>query len=121
MHADAPAKEYLPALQKDTVAFVDPAGQAYPEVQLPEQDAVVRPVEAPYVPPGQLPLHEEVDRPCVAPYSPTGQAVHDAAPPVEYCPVGQMDAVGNVDPAGQAYPAVHGPVQAAVVRPVVAP
>jgi hypothetical protein len=31
----------------DVVELVDPAGQAYPDVQLPEQDAVVRPVVAP--------------------------------------------------------------------------
>jgi hypothetical protein len=52
---------------------------------------------------------------------PGGQGLQDPAPARAYVPAGQMDAVELVDPAGQAYPDVQGPVQAAVVRPVVAP
>ena len=47
LQAPAPAKEYVPAGQMEDVAVEDPAGQVYPAVHSPEQDAVVRPVEAP--------------------------------------------------------------------------
>jgi hypothetical protein len=53
---------------------------------------------------------------------PAGQAVQAQAPAREYWPAGQAGVgVADVEPAGQAYPAVHGPLHAAVVRPVVAP
>jgi hypothetical protein len=43
------------------------------------------------------------------------------APARLYCPGPQMDAVEFVLPAGQMYPAVQLPEQAAEVRPVVDP
>ncbi len=52
---------------------------------------------------------------------PAGQLVHDDAPAREYVPAGQMDAVGDVEKAGQAYPAVHGPVQLEFNSPVALP
>ncbi len=80
---------------------MDPAGQAYPATQLPLHTADVKPV--------------------LAPKLPAGHGVQDPAPAREYCPAGQMDAVGDVDPATHAYPAVQLPEQDAVVRPVEAP
>ena len=47
VHVAAPAREYLPAGHRLAVALVDPAGQACPATQLPEQAAVDRPVVAP--------------------------------------------------------------------------
>ncbi len=101
VHDAAPAVAYCPAGHWDVVGDVDPAGQAYPDVQGPEQAAVVRPATAPYAPPGQ--------------------GLHTPATAREYVPAGHMDVVELVDPAGQAYPAVQLPEQDAVVRPVVAP
>ena len=43
------------------------------------------------------------------------------APVRLYCPAAQVAAVAVVDPATQAYPAVHWPVHVAAVRPVVEP
>ncbi len=85
-------------------------------------------------------------RPAEPPNRPAGQSVQVLAPDVLYRPALQMEAVAEVEPAGQkylthhqweercmrhphlqsrgrcaAYPAVQGPVQAAVVRPAVAP
>ena len=53
VQAPAPAREYFPATHWDAVADADPAGQAYPAVQLPEQAAEVRPEAEPKVPAGQ--------------------------------------------------------------------
>jgi hypothetical protein len=85
----------------DGVALVDPAGQAYPDVQGP--------------------VHAAVGRAVVLPYVPAGQAVQDDAPAREYCPTGHAAAVGDMDPAGQTYPAVHSPLHMDVARPVVDP
>jgi hypothetical protein len=80
---------------------VDPAGHADPALQLPVQAAVPNPADEPN--------------------APSGHWVQDPAPAPLYCPAGQMDAVALVLPAGQAYPAVHGPLHVATVRPTLAP
>jgi len=116
----APEPLYCPAGHWVTVGDVDPAGHVYPAVQSPVHDAVVRPVVEPYLPAGQL--------------------VQVALPPVLYCPATQIDCVEIEEPVGQKYPglqspvqllevapgfpylpAVHCPLHAAVVRPVVEP
>ncbi len=56
-----------------------------------------------------------VVRPVVLPNTPTGQLTQAPAPPVLYCPTGQMVAVALVDPAGHAYPGAHAPLHALVV------
>jgi hypothetical protein len=61
-HVDARAPLYWPGGQRDAVAFVDPAGQAYPAVQAPLQVDEFKPVA------------EGSDQ------APPGQAVHTAAP-----------------------------------------
>jgi len=113
----APAREYWPAGQAVAVALVDPAGQAYPAVQLPVQDGVVRPVVEPKVPAGQGDVHAATPTPAEDPYLPAAQEVHVPAAARLYVPGGQMDAVALVDPAGQAYPARQLPLQAAVAKP----
>ncbi len=54
-------------------------------------------------------------------YFPAAQGVHDAAAPTLKVPPGHCTAVGLVDPAGHAYPALHAPVQEDVLSPRVAP
>jgi hypothetical protein len=95
------AREYWPAGHMNAVALVDAATQAYPAGQDPEQPAVVCPDVAPKVP--------------------AGQAVQEPAPAREYVPAGQMDAVGDVDPEPQAYPAGHVPLHVATSMPATAP
>jgi hypothetical protein len=101
VHTAAPAVEYRPATHCTAVGDVLPAAHAYPAVHWPEQAPDGRPVAAPKVP--------------------AGQSVQAPAPAREYCPTGQMEAVADVDPAGQAYPAVHAPLHVDDVRPGVAP
>lgn len=43
------------------------------------------------------------------------------APVPLYCPAGQMEAVAEVEPEGQMYPALQSPLHAAALRLVVAP
>ncbi len=117
---DAPTTLYLPAGHR-TPAVALPGGQAYPAGHGPLQAAVVSPP--------------------VAPYSPGAHPVHSHAPTREYRPEGHIWEVGLGDPGGHAYPGLHspvhddvdspgvdpyrpasqGPVQAAEVRPKVAP
>jgi hypothetical protein len=52
---------------------------------------------------------------------PAGQVVQDPAPAPLYVPAAQPLCVALVEPAGQEYPAVHDPLQPALVRPVVEP
>lgn len=78
-----------------------PAGQEEPAGHVAVQDAVVSPVVCPYLPA----LHGE-------------QA---EAPAALHVPAAQMAAVAEVLPATHRYPAVHWPVQAALVSPDVAP
>ena len=85
----------MPAGQVTAVALTDASGHAYPAVQGP--------------------LHAADGRPAVDPYTPAGQSVHDPAPANEYLPDGQTDAEEFVDPAAHAYPALHTPLQPAVV------
>jgi hypothetical protein len=57
-------------------------------------------------------VHAAEVRASVLPYTPEGQGTHTPTPPTLYVPGVQADGVGEVDPAGHAYPAVHGPLQA---------
>ena len=81
--------------------FVDPAAQAYPATHGPLQLAFVSPLVAPNWPAGH------------------GVQVPDAAS--AYWPGAHSTLVLVTDPAGQAYPAGHGPLQYGAVAPVVAP
>ena len=49
------------------------------------------------------------------------QPVHELAPPALYVPLPHLTAVALVEPAGQAYPAAHTPLQLLLDRPVAAP
>ena len=80
VHAPAPAKLYVPGPHRVAVPFVDPAGHAYPALQLPLHAAVGRPAAAPKVPAGHAPLHNALPMVLVAPNLPAGHAVHAPAP-----------------------------------------
>ena len=56
-------------------------------------------------------------RAVVAPYRPALQFVHTLAPLALNVPTGQGDAVEDVDPTTQKYPALQLPLQPAVVMP----
>ena len=101
VHIPAPPSEYWPAGQMDAVGVVDPAGQAYPALQMP--------------------VHDDWFMAALAPYCPALQFVHAAAPAMEYWPAGHAATAGVVDAAGQTYPAVQAPLQSDVVKPVVLP
>ncbi len=101
VHCPALALLYWPAAQGIAVAFVDPAGHAYPAVQFPLQLATVMPA--------------------VAPKKPAAQTLHDPAPPVLYWPATHRDVVGDGDPAGHAYPAEQFPEHVAEDKPVTLP
>ena len=88
---------YFPGTHTAAVALVDPAAHAYPAAQSP--------------------LHVATDTPGVDPNCPATHVVHTPAPPSEYVPAGQMDAVAFVDPATHAYPALQFPLHAADDRP----
>jgi hypothetical protein len=103
------------------VADVLPAGQAYPAVQDPVQAGVVSPDDAPNLPVGHAAVHDAFESPAVEPYSPWLQLVHADAAAREYWPAGHTAAVADVEPAGQTYPAVQGPLQAAEPNAAVAP
>jgi hypothetical protein len=96
-HDPDPARLYRPTGQTDAVAFLDPAGHAYPAMQLPLQAAVLAPEATPNLP--------------------AGHSLHDHAPATLYCPAVHMDAVAFLDPEGHAYPAVQLPLQVAFLRP----
>ncbi len=140
VHADAPAKEYCPTGQMEAVADVDPAGQVYPAEQSPEQvdkicpgppyrpaaqgpeqAADARPVVLPYVPAGHCAVQDALVSPAVEPNVPAGHSVQLPAPAKLYLPTAHTAAVGLVDPAAHAYPAVHDPLHAAVGRVVELP
>jgi hypothetical protein len=87
----APALEYSPVGHSDIVALVDPATQKYPALQLP--------------------LHTAVAKTAVEPKRPGGQRLHAPALPRLYRPALQGSTVGEVEPAGHAYPAVQFPMQ----------
>jgi hypothetical protein len=83
------------------VALTEPAGQKCPAAQLP--------------------LHKGPVAPSTAPNRPAGHDVHTAAPAREYSPGLHMAAVGAVDPAAHAYPALHSPLHRGSDRPATAP
>jgi hypothetical protein len=97
-----PDTPYVPAGQGVAVALVDPGGQKNP-VTL------------------HAPLQEEVVRPAVAPKKPATQGAHQGDAASLYFPAGQMEVVALVDPARQAYPAVHAPAHADEFIAVVLP
>jgi hypothetical protein len=101
--------------------LTEPEGQAYPAEQGPSQVLFAWPGTAPKRPAGHCPLQATEDKPLVAPYKPAGQSLQDPAPDALYRPAGHSDAVVLVEPAGHAYPGVHSPLHAAVVRPAVDP
>jgi hypothetical protein len=105
----------------DAVELVDPAGQAYPAEQFPMHADAVRPPTDPKRPVSHRPLHDATLMPGSEPYRPALQLVQTPAPPTLYVPTGQTIAVALLEAAGQAYPAVQGPLQAAVGSPVVPP
>ena len=72
----------------------------------------------PNTPPSHRPLHAAVVSPREPPYFPASHGVHVADPDDEYWPRGHCTAVALTEPAGQAYPAGHSPLQLGAVRPV---
>ncbi len=62
-------------------------------------------------------MQEAEVRPLEAPYRPGAQGLHALAPPALYVPGPHRITVLLVDPGGQPYPAVHGPVQVGDVAP----
>ena len=101
----------MPAPHRTALAFVDPAGHAYPGAHGPLQLLVIAPVTSPYRPASHGPLQPAVALPLTLPYSPALQATHTLAPVKLYCPALHCTAVAFVDPAGHAYPATHVPLQ----------
>ncbi len=101
--------------------MVEPGGQAYPALQFPLHADEFMPGTEPKVPPGHRDVHAGEVRPGASPYDPAGQALQDAAPAREYCPRGHSWDVELVEAAGQAYPAVQLPLQAADPRAVALP
>ena len=120
-HTLAPVTLYCPGLHNIAVAFVDPAGHAYPAAHGPLQLLLVDPVTSPYRPASHAPLQPAVALPLTLPYSPALQFMHTLAPATLYCPGRHNIAVAFVDPAGHAYPAAHGPLQLLLVAPVTFP
>ena len=121
LQTPAPAREYFPVGHWLAVALVDPAGHAYPAVHAPTHWSVVWAAALPYRPAAQLPVHADVISPTVEPNRPATQLVQDPDPATEYLPAGHWLAVADVDPMGQAYPAVHAPLHVEDVSPAVAP
>ena len=119
-HVPAPPKLYVPTPQTLAVAFVLPAGQEYPAVQLPLQAALATPA-APHVPAGHEAVHAFVVKAAVAPYLPAGQALQEPARAALNLPGVHVTAVAFVLPTGHAYPAMQLPEQAADVSFTAAP
>jgi hypothetical protein len=107
--------------ERKVVAVTLPGGHTYPGAQSPVHKLLINPWVEPYLPAGHPAVHPAVVRPIDIPYRPAGHAVQAAAAATLYCPTPHMMAVGRVDPAGHAKPAVQGPVHDAVVRLVFAP
>jgi hypothetical protein len=98
-HVPAPMVLNWPAVHITAVALADPAGQAYPAVQLT--------------------MHE-LFRATSELHRPAAQGAHDPAPLVLNWPAAHMTAVALMDPAGHANPAVqllHEPAPPALNRP----
>ncbi len=121
VHTPDPAALKVPGLHMLVVGDIDPAGHAYPAVQLPEHSDDARPDVAPYLPASHGPLQLAVTSPAVDPYSPALQFVHTPAPGPLYVPSGHSNAVGDTDPAAHAYPAVQIPEHDKDVRPGLLP
>jgi hypothetical protein len=117
VHSPDPDTLYVPRPQMLAVPFVDPAGHAYPALQLPLHATLVSPAEAPNLPAGHGPEQADTVSPGVAPYSPAAQSTHTAAPPVLNFPAGHMTAVELVLPKGHAYPGLQGPLHKLAIRP----
>ncbi len=96
MHSPAAARLYRPAGHMDAVALVDPAGHAYPAVQVSMHGDTL----------AALPLKV-----------PGAHGEHTEAPARLNVPEGQTDVVSLVDPAGHAYPALQTPLHAALLAP----
>jgi hypothetical protein len=121
VHACAAPPLYVPGLHNEAVALVDPVEHECPAAHGPSHVDAVAPGPAPYRPASQGPLQAEVDSPAVAPNAPGGHSVQAPAPLTLYVPGLHRTATALVLLAGQAYPAVHSPLQAAVGNPAVAP
>lgn len=121
VQALAPLSEYRPAPHRKVVAFVDPAGQAYPAIHDPSQDAVVRPAEDPNRPAEQRLVHAADVNLVEPPYSPAAQTTHASHPDREYRPGPHAAAVALVDPAAHSYPALQLAVHDDIPRPVIEP
>jgi hypothetical protein len=117
VQAAAPIKLYDPAAQATAVGDIEPTGQIYPAAQGPEQSALVKPGTLPNAPAEHKPVHEEEVSPALLPYLPDGHGVHTPAPARLYVPGLHCNVVPLVDPAGQAYPAMHAPEHVEAVRP----
>ena len=100
---------------------MEPAEQAYPALHAPLHVVDVKPGIAPYCPAGHDPLHCAVVIPATDPYRPVLQLLQAPAPDNEYCPAGHRVTVLFCDPAGHAYPALHGPLHDDTVNPLIAP
>jgi hypothetical protein len=120
MQDSAPGKEYLPSSQGTTVLFIDWVGQKYPGLHSPVHAAVAAPPLL-KLPAGHGAVQLAVARPGVNPYRPAAHAVHEPAPARLYVPALHTVAVALLLPAAHAYPAVHTPLQLALVEPVVNP
>jgi hypothetical protein len=92
-HWMAPESAYLPAahLALTGLRETDPTGQEYPASHGPE--------------------HVAFGMAGVAPYRPAGHTLQEPAEERLKVPGAQATALELVDPAGQAYPARHGPLQ----------
>ncbi len=109
------------------MALADPAGQAYPAVQLPHEaaptelnwpaahmTAVALGDPAGHAYPAVQLATQALLRATSELHRPAAHDAHVPAPLVLNWPAGQATAVALVDPAGQAYPAGHCPEQPAV-------
>ena len=67
------------------------------------------------------PVHDDDVSPMELPYKPAAHGVQLPDPATLYDPTAHCTAVGDVEPAGQAYPAGHTSLQFDDVRPVVLP
>ena len=72
-------------------------------------------------PAGHRPEQLDRERPAAAPKVPAGQGVGAALPLAQKEPTGHATAVAETEPGGHVKPAAHGPLQAGLERPVVAP
>jgi hypothetical protein len=93
--------ECVPGLHGTAYPLADPCGHSWPG--------------------GQGLLQAGVVRPDCSPKVPSGQGVHAPAPPRLYVPGPHAMGVGYVLPGAHAYPAVHGPLHLAELKPGIPP